>query len=112
MEHIAALLLLIGCNDSASQCDELPSPTVGYETIEQCEEAVAPALRLEGRGYPLVIAKCLPVDPLAEGDMEIVWDIDANGELQAEVNPLDDEAIETEPVIAELTSAEKESRLR
>jgi hypothetical protein len=112
MEHIAALLLLIGCNDSATLCEELPAPTVGYETIEQCEEAITPALHFEAKHHPLLIAKCLSLDPLVEGDMEIVWEIDGKGELHAQVVPVEDDATQAEPVIAGVIPERKASRLR
>ena len=35
MEHIAAILLLVGCSGDLKQCDELPAPTAIYETEEE-----------------------------------------------------------------------------
>lgn len=112
MEHIAALILLIGCNDSTTNCVELAAPTVGYETVQQCEEDVAPALRMAGKSYPLVIAQCVPVDPLAEGDMELAWSIDAQGRLHAEVTPADDTLAERQTIVAQISDTGKLSRLR
>ena len=112
MEHIAALILLLGCDDNAFQCEEIPAPTVGYETVELCEQAVAPTLRMQGRNYPLVIAKCIPVDPAAEGDMEIVWDVDRLGQLHAEIRPLGSDAAGVSVASETLAPTGKGSRLR
>ncbi len=87
MEHVAAILLLLGCSDDARTCTELPTPHVGYESEQACEENVEFALRQAGNSHPMVLAKCFAVDPLAEGDMEIVWDVNASGELIASVEP-------------------------
>ena len=32
MEHIAAILLMVGCSSDLRQCEELPAPTAIYET--------------------------------------------------------------------------------
>jgi hypothetical protein len=91
MEHIAAILLLLGCSDDGRACMEIPAPQVGYETEQACEDALPAAMRIAGDKRPLVLAKCVAVDPLAEGDMEIVWDISAQGELVASVVPYNDD---------------------
>lgn len=112
MEHIAAIMLLLGCNDSASACTELPAPQVGYETVEICEDAVEPALYGASSDYPMILAKCIPVDPLAEGDLEIVWDINAQNQLVAEAVPLDDDAISLGTVVANIPPVDEGARLR
>lgn len=111
MEHIAAILLLLGCSDDGRSCTELPAPHVGYETGQICEEHLPGIMQRAGNSYPLVIGKCVPVDPLAEGDMEIVWDVTSEGELIASVVPYND-AIPDETVVADLEEAGKAARLR
>jgi hypothetical protein len=110
MEHIAAILLLLGCNDSASVCNEIPAPQVGYETMQSCEEETPALLSAAGSDYPLVLAKCFAVDPLAEGDMEIVWDLNSRGELVAEVVPFGENGSGT--MVAGLPAVEKPERIR
>lgn len=111
MEHIAAILLLLGCADDGRSCIEIPAPRIGYESAQACEEDLPHALRYGGDQRPLVLAKCISVDPQAEGDMEIVWDITARGELVASVMPYkDDTAAGT--VIAGLGKTDKAARLR
>lgn len=111
MEHIAAILLLLGCSDDGRSCTELPAPHVGYETEQRCEEYLPGVLQSAGNSYPLVIGKCIPVDPLAEGDMEIVWDVTSEGELIASVVPYDDH-IPEDSIVAGLHTADKLARLR
>jgi hypothetical protein len=86
MEHIAAVLLMIACSDDLQQCQEVPAPTVGYETSVQCEVdmrfQMSDALGLA----PMIIGKCIKVDPaLMDQDAELVWDISPQGELIASV---------------------------
>ena len=45
MEHIAALLLIIGCSDDLSQCRELPAPVPLYEAAEDCNRALPDSAR-------------------------------------------------------------------
>jgi hypothetical protein len=111
MEHIAAILLLIGCADDGRSCVEIPAPRIGYETEQACEEDVPYALRQAGDKRPLVLAKCIPVDPLAEGDMEIIWDVNGRGELVATVVPYNDD-IAAGTAIAGLDETDKAARLR
>ncbi len=54
MEHIAALLLIIGCSDDLGQCKELPAPVPVYETVEECESDVSGSVRLFSGDYPQV----------------------------------------------------------
>ncbi|MEX0953665.1 MAG: hypothetical protein WDZ83_00455 [Rhizobiaceae bacterium] len=111
MEHIAAILLLLGCSDDGRSCAELPAPHVGYEAEQICEEHLPGVMQRAGNSYPLVIGKCIPVDPLAEGDMEIVWDVTSEGELIASVVPYNND-IPDESMVAGLQEADKVARLR
>lgn len=86
MEHIAALLLIIGCSSDLSQCHELPSPVTVFGTVEDCTAERPFALDdLIGKA-PHIVGKCLPVDPALEEDYnEIVWDVLPDGTLDASV---------------------------
>ncbi|MBP0438151.1 hypothetical protein [Tianweitania sediminis] len=86
MEHIAAVLLLIGCSDDMAHCQELPAPTAIFESAEECDAEVNPALLdLSGR-FPQVMAKCVAVDPaMEEEDAELVWNLQPDGTLYAAV---------------------------
>ena len=86
MEHIAALLLLIGCSDDLSQCRELPAPTSIFETMEDCDAVIGSTRRGFEGAQPRVFAQCVYVDPaMEEEDAELVWDITPDGRLEAEV---------------------------
>ena len=90
MEHIAALLLIIGCSDDLGQCKELPAPVPVYETAEECESDVDSSVRTFTGTYPQVFVQCVAVDPaLEEEDAELVWDIRKDGTLYAAVETPD-----------------------
>lgn len=85
MEHIAAILLMVGCSADLEECKELPVPTALYET-DECTNDVAPALRSAAGLYPRLFATCVMLDPaLEEEDAELVWDIGRDGKLHASV---------------------------
>jgi hypothetical protein len=86
MEHIAALLLIIGCSDNLAQCRELPAPVAIFETVEECETELQPSVSLFTTRHPQVFAQCIAVDPaLEEEDAELVWDINSDGTLNASI---------------------------
>ena len=86
MEHIAALLLIIGCSDDLSQCRELPAPTPVYETKEECDEELPSSLGAFTGQFEQLFAQCLPVDPaMEEEDAELVWEVHPDGTLIASV---------------------------
>lgn len=90
MEHIAALLLIIGCSEDLSQCRELPAPVPVYETMEECDAELPYSFGEFMKSYPQLMARCVEVDPaLEETDAELVWDITADGHLVASVEPVE-----------------------
>lgn len=100
MEHIAAILLIVGCSNDLTQCRELPAPVPVFETAEECAQTRPFALdELAGR-KPRVLGTCVAVDPaLEELDAEIVWSITPDGHLDASVEPF---APETGVAVASL----------
>jgi hypothetical protein len=86
MEHIAAILLIVGCSSDLSQCRELPAPTPLFETAEACAQTQPFALDDFAGRKPRVFGTCVAVDPaLEEADAEIVWSITPDGRLDASV---------------------------
>jgi len=86
MEHIAALLLIIGCSSDLSECQELPAPVPVYETFEDCETELKPTASAFDGVKPRILAQCVFVDPaLEEEDAELVWDVLPNGTLVASI---------------------------
>ena len=87
MEHIAALLLIIGCSDDLSQCRELPAPVPVYEAAEDCYGELPNSLGAFTGQYGRLFAQCVPVDPaLEEQDAELTWNIRPDGTLAASVD--------------------------
>lgn len=112
MEQLAAILLLLGCSDDAHSCTELPAPSEGYETGQACEAEMPRAMRAAGRNYPLILAKCVAIDPATQGEMEIVWDVNERGELLAAIVPYRNDEVTEETLVAGLRAADKGPRLR
>ncbi|MBA3447237.1 MAG: hypothetical protein H0T56_06470 [Pseudaminobacter sp.] len=84
MEHIAALLLIIGCSQDLKQCQEIPAPIPVYETVEECDGDLPVAIGMFTGQRPRIFAQCVTVDPaLEEADAELVWDIRPDGTLNA-----------------------------
>lgn len=86
MEHIAALLMIVGCSPDLAECRELPAPVPLYQTREECDAALpAASTAMEGRA-PRVYATCVYVDPALEYvDAELVWDVTEEDGLIASV---------------------------
>jgi hypothetical protein len=84
MEHIAAVLLIIGCSEDLAQCRELPAPVAIYETSEECETELPMSLRGYTGEFTQLFAQCLTVDPaLEEEDVVLSWGIRDDGVLVA-----------------------------
>ncbi|RWB04558.1 MAG: hypothetical protein EOQ39_01685 [Mesorhizobium sp.] len=84
MEHIAALLLVIGCSNTMADCRELQVPVSIFATAEQCV-VERPFVLGDVQGQAdHIVAKCLAVDPVLEDDYDqIVWNVRADGTLDA-----------------------------
>ena len=94
MEHIAAVLILVGCGSSDATCRELPAPAAAYETMEDCRAMLTPAIGSVSKPGTTVHGKCAYVDPAwFEEDVEITWDVE-KGHLQVTVRNLAEETLE------------------
>ncbi|RUU52258.1 hypothetical protein [Mesorhizobium sp. M2C.T.Ca.TU.002.02.1.1] len=84
MEHIAALLFVVGCSSTMTDCRELQVPVSVFESAEACV-AERPFALGDLRGQaPHIIGKCLAVDPALEDDYDrIVWNVRSDGTLVA-----------------------------
>ena len=86
MEHIAAVLLIVGCSNSLEQCRELPAPVSVFETLGECTAERPFAVGDLSQAEPRIFSRCLPVDPALEDDYnEIVWNVKADGTFEASV---------------------------
>ena len=84
MEHIAALLLVIGCSNTMADCRELQVPVSIFATADECT-AERPFAMGDVQGQAQhIVARCLAVDPALEDDYDqIVWKVRADGNLDA-----------------------------
>jgi len=86
MEHIAALLLIVGCSGDLKECSELPAPVPVYETFEECEVDLRVSLAAAAGERDKVLGQCVYVDPaMEEEDAELVWDVTPDGALVASI---------------------------
>jgi len=86
MEHVAAILLVIGCSNDLSSCKELPAPVPVFETAQECADTRPFVLDDIAGRRERVFGTCVAVDPaLEEEDGEIVWDISPDGRIEASV---------------------------
>ena len=86
MEHIAALLLIVGCSDDLARCQELPAPMPIYETREQCDTELPSSLSAFTGQFEQLFAQCISVDPaMEEEDAELTWNVYPDGTLTAAV---------------------------
>ena len=92
MEHIAALLLIIGCSQDLADCRELPAPMpVVFETAEECDSVLPSIARRIESDDARLFARCIEVDPaLEEMDAELVWDVTDENGLVASVEVLEE----------------------
>lgn len=90
MEHIAALLLVVGCSADLAECRELPASVPIFETAGECDAELPRALAAHAGARPHVVARCLAVDPaVEEADAELVWDVRPDGSLVAHIGIAD-----------------------
>jgi len=86
MEHVAALLLIVGCSQDFRHCEELPAPVPVYETSGECDAELPVALKEFDGTKARVMGTCVFVDPaMEEEDAELVWDVMPDGRLTASI---------------------------
>ncbi|CDX23701.1 conserved hypothetical protein [Mesorhizobium plurifarium] len=90
MEHIAALLFVVGCSNTMTDCRELEVPVSVFESAEACIAERPFALGdLQGRASHIV-GECLAVDPALEDDYDrIAWNVRPDGTLVASLEVSD-----------------------
>ncbi len=88
MEHIAAILLIVGCSSDLSQCRELPSPVTVFEAAEECNQAWPFAIEDLAGSSPRIFGKCIEIDPALEEEAgEIIWQVTPDDGLEASIQP-------------------------
>ncbi|WP_061936454.1 hypothetical protein [Aureimonas sp. AU22] len=82
MEHVAALLLLVGCSPDASVCTEIPVPQPIYRSVGECEAAAPMEMRLSGTYDRRVMARCTGLTQSElDGSASVEWAVNRAGEL-------------------------------
>ena len=82
MEHIAAFMLLVGCNADASVCKEIPVPVAAYEDVAECDQDLSLQYRLNAAEDEKLYGACKQVDEeVFEESANVDWTISRNGKL-------------------------------
>ena len=82
MEHIAAFILLVGCNADASVCKEIPVPVAAYEDQADCGRDLSLQMRLSSTADSKVYGACKAVsEDVFEQSASVDWSISKGGEL-------------------------------
>lgn len=86
MEHVAALLLLVGCSPDASVCSEIPVPQPIYRSLDECEAAKPLEMRLSGTYDRRVMATCSGLTQAeVDGSASVEWAVNRSGQLTVEL---------------------------
>lgn len=81
MEHVAALMLLVGCNADASACREIPVPVAAYENFAQCDSDLSLQIRL-ATSADKVYGTCASVrEDVFEQSATLDWALSRSGKL-------------------------------
>lgn len=82
MEHVAALLLIVGCTPDSSVCTEIPVPQPIYRSITECETTKPLAMRLSGTYDRRVMASCTGLTQAEiDGSASVEWAVNRAGNL-------------------------------
>lgn len=82
MEHIAAFMLLVGCNVGGQGCREIPVPVPAYEDVGECTRELRTQLRLNELVADRIYGVCKDVDEeIFEQSTALDWSITKNGRL-------------------------------
>ncbi|OJF97256.1 hypothetical protein [Pararhizobium antarcticum] len=93
MEHVAAIMMLVGCGSAGTDCSEIPAPAIAFETVAACRAELQPALDAARPRFKVTYGLCEAVDPaLLMADATIVWEVTPAGELTVSVTDEDAEA--------------------
>ncbi|MFB2549604.1 hypothetical protein [Ensifer soli] len=80
MEHIAAIMVLVGCVNG--QCAQVQTPVDAFESAQDCQEMLRPAVSKASDDYSITYGKCASVDPALEfADMSVRWRITPDDQL-------------------------------
>ncbi|MCQ8780959.1 hypothetical protein [Mangrovibrevibacter kandeliae] len=82
MEHVAAFMLLVGCNGDLSVCQEIPVSVPAYESVAECTQDLNMQIRISGASDNKVFGTCKAVDEdMFQRASTIDWAISKSGQL-------------------------------
>lgn len=90
MEHIAALMLLVGCSAGTQDCREINVPVPAYEDAAECTQELRLQMRLNETMVGQIYGTCKDVDEETfDRASSIDWSVTKDGRLlvQFDVEP-------------------------
>jgi len=89
MEHVAALMLIVGCSDGMAQCDGLQDRMPLFETATACRAAIMDEIIAHVGARPYVLGHCIDVDPaIPATGWSVSWTVSAAGVIEASADPV------------------------
>ncbi|MDY8110385.1 hypothetical protein U0C82_14680 [Fulvimarina sp. 2208YS6-2-32] len=86
MEHVAALMLLVGCSADVTSCREVPVPAPAYESIQDCRRDLGLQIKLADTRMPKLYGACEAVDEGAlEQSASLEWSVTRDGKLDIDI---------------------------
>lgn len=86
MEHLAALMLLVGCSGDVSVCKEIPTSVPAYQNVADCQADLPIQIRMIGSADKRVYGACKAVSAdLFEQPATIDWAVSRDGRLMVDV---------------------------
>ncbi|WP_182085437.1 hypothetical protein [Aureimonas sp. ME7] len=82
MEHVAALMLLVGCSSDASVCTQIAVPQPIYRSVAECESAMPLAQRFSATYDRKVVGTCTGLSAAElESSPSVEWAVSRSGRL-------------------------------
>lgn len=106
MDHLVAVMLLVGCSADGTACAEVPLPTPIYSSIEECRSDLAMQLRFASSSDDRLLGSCAAVDEaLLEQSATVEWAVSRGGDLLVEVRRQEDPSLAASPAIDAASTA-------
>lgn len=83
MGTAAFVILMVGCSDSLTACDQINTQTPVYETAQACENAIPDAMWHASRdaAYPQLLGNCVKTSNTNADTADISWSVAPSGGL-------------------------------
>jgi len=88
MEQLAAILLIVGCSEDLTSCQQVPAPVPIYASAAECEASLPDAVGGQIDGFPQILARCVTTEE-PQGT-RLTWNVSTEGHLFASAKSMSD----------------------